>query len=284
MLNEMNGSHKTKDGSISTAELVSEASLLIIAGSDTASAALANTMFHLLNNPTTLSTLSLEILSQFQDLDEIVPGKKLTECSYLRGCIDESLRLSPPVPGLMPREVLPGGLQIGEDFFPAGTDVGVPHYSVHHNPEIFKNPYKFDPERWRAQPTEPGARADLRALQSAFCAFSQGPRDCIGKRMAYMEMTIVLARLVWLYEMRLASSAGDGSGSIQDNPNDDSTHQPNALDAESELKRRDWATIDKFVSEVHGPWVQFRARSRNLRPRDDPIAGGKPVTLLEKAL
>ncbi|KAF2233206.1 putative cytochrome P450 monooxygenase [Viridothelium virens] len=269
ILDETDGIYRTKDGEVSTSALVSEASLLIVAGSDTTSTALANTIFHLLNNPKTLSALSSEIRDQFQHVDEIAPGKKLAECSYLRACIDESLRLSPPVPSLMSREVLPGGLQIGGNFFPAGTDVGVPHYTAHHSPSIFQNPYKFDPGRWRSGgATSEGSLSDLRSLQSAFCAFSLGPRDCIGKRMAYMEMTTILARLVWLFEMRLASTDYVESKEIQGR-SDNSVHlQSSSIDVETELRKRDSATVDKFVSKVQGPWVQFRKRPRRLNPLD----------------
>ncbi|KAL9083024.1 MAG: hypothetical protein Q9165_008686 [Trypethelium subeluteriae] len=262
MLDGTDGIYQTKEGEVSTSALVSEASLLVIAGFDTTSTALANTIFHLLNNPETLSVLMSEIDDQFQDVDEIAPGKKLAGCSYLRACIDESLRLSPPVPSLMPREVLPGGLQIGENFFPAGTDVGVPHYTVHHSPSIYQNPYKFDPERWRSGGATGGETlSDLRPLQSAFCAFSLGPRDCIGKRMAYMEMTTILARLVWLFEMRLAHVDRVRSEQLQENPDSSINLENGNVDADTELKKRDYATVDKFVSEVQGPWVQFRKRS-----------------------
>ena len=104
-------------------------------------------MFHLLNNPVTLANLVLEIDTTFKNLDEIITGEKLAACSYLRACIDESLRLSPPVGGLLSREILPGGLRIQDDFFPAGTDIGTPHLALQRSPKIFRNPSAFDPQR-----------------------------------------------------------------------------------------------------------------------------------------
>ena len=181
-------------------------------------------------------------------------GKKLAGCSYLRACIDESLRLSPPVGGLMPREVLFGGLQVGDHFFPAGTDIGTPHYALQHSPEVYPKPYAFEPQRWNADNGEDIAKTqEMRALQSAFCAFSTGPRGCVGKRMAYMELTTVLARLVWLFEMRLAASSTEQQTS--------KATERTKSSAEAALWRRDQQTVDKFVSQVQGPWVQFRARS-----------------------
>ena len=153
----------------------------------------------------------------------------------------------------MPREVLPGGLQIDEHFFPVGTDIGVPHYALQHSPNVFPNPYIFEPQRWNTSNDEDGTEGQhMRKWQSAFCAFGTGFRDCIGKRMAYMELTVVLARLVWLFEMRLAAQYTKQVTS-------DSMVNTNA-NAVAALQRRDQQTMDKFVCQVQGPWVQFRAR------------------------
>ena len=180
-------------------------------------------------------------------------GKKLAGCSYLRACIDESLRLSPPVAGLLSREVLPGGLQVGTHVFPAGTDIGTPHYALHHSPEIFPDPHAFEPQRWSPGASEDSVKGqEVRALQSAFCAFSTGPRGCVGKRMAYMELTTVLARLVWLYDMRPATSSLERVAGC--------SNADNKTSAEAALWQRDQETLDKFVSQVKGPWGQFRAR------------------------
>jgi cytochrome P450 len=87
-------------------ELWGESNLLIIAGSDTTSTAMAGTFFYLANNPTALEKLYKEIRETFSDVEEIVTGPKLSGCSYLRACIDESMRMTPPVAGALPRQVL----------------------------------------------------------------------------------------------------------------------------------------------------------------------------------
>ena len=242
---------------LSLEEIVSESSLLIIAGmnfrflnernliqsagSDTTSAAFANTLFHLLNNPHTLLRSTGEIRHTFTSFDQIQSGKA-SSCPYLRACIDESLRLSPPVGGLMPREVLPGGVDIHGHHFSEGTDIGVPHYAIHHNEAYFKDPFQYNPSRWLVG--EGTDAADVATVQSAFCAFSIGPRGCIGKGMAYMELATSLASILWLYDMRLSQA-----------------EQPNGARESSimALRRRDSQSVDKFVSKVRGPVVEFRA-------------------------
>lgn len=167
----------------------------------------------------------------------------LSSCSYLRACIDEALRLSPPVGGLMPREVLSDGVDIHGHRFPKGTDIGVPHYAVHHNEAYFQEPFRYNPSRWLVQ--DGTSAADVAAAQSAFCAFSIGPRGCIGKSMAYMELITSLASILWLYDMRLPQPVlANGAGESY---------------AEA-LLRRDLQSVDKFVSKVKGPIIEFKAR------------------------
>lgn len=194
----------------STPELWGESNLLIIAGSDTTSTALAATLFYLVRSPDALARVAAEIRARFNDVEEIRQGTALNSCAYLRACIDEAMRLSPSVGGIVPREVMAGGMTVDGVFVPAGTVVGVAHYAIHHNAAYFPEPFRFVPERWIA-----GSKAalgghsmvgetDVAVAQSAFCPFSLGPRGCIGKGLAYVEMSITLARTLWLYDVRRA--------------------------------------------------------------------------------
>lgn len=74
-----------------------------------------------------------EVFKTFRDIDEICIGPQLNSCRFLYACIDEALRLSPPVGTMLPREILGGGLTVDAQFFPAGVNIGVPGYGIHHN-------------------------------------------------------------------------------------------------------------------------------------------------------
>lgn len=124
----------------------------------------------------------------------------------MRYCIDESMRLSPPVPTTLPREVSEGGAWIAGRFFPAGTDIGTPAFTLQTDSRYYQEPFKFVPERWDASIV--GEEAVERAT-SAFAPFSLGPRACIGRKLAYMELTVALARTVWLYDMTYVGGGRD---------------------------------------------------------------------------
>lgn len=186
-----------------TKELWGEANVLMIAGSDTTATALSSTLFHLCKTPSALSKLQSELYAAFPTASSITPGKPLSDCHYLKACIDEAMRMAPPVPGLLPREVITpctiDGLEI-----PAGTIIGVPIFGIHHNPAYFPDPFTYTPERWLHDSDE---EALERAL-SAFNPFSIGARGCIGKSVAYMELRLAIAKLVWGFDVKALPTEG----------------------------------------------------------------------------
>jgi cytochrome P450 len=248
---------ETQQG-FSTPELWAESNLLIIAGSDTTSTAMAATLFYLVRNEAALQKATQEVRSAFGHEEEIIQGSALSSCTYLRACIDEAMRLSPSVGGILPREVLAGGLTVDGHTIPEGVVVGVPHYTIHHNPAYYPSPFSFIPERWveGAEANLEGAVGlvgttskvtadDVARAHSAFCPFSVGPRGCIGKGLAYHEMTTTLARTLYLYDMRRAVGVKD--------PGEGRPQLGWGRHRESEYQ-----LIDTFTSARDGPMIEFR--------------------------
>ena len=234
----------------SQADLVAEAGLLIIAGSDTAATGLTSCLFYLLHYPETLTRLECEVRSIFANWEDIRSGDLLSSCTYLTACLDESMRMTPPVGAILPREILHGGMMIEGQYVPAGIDVGVPHYALHHNSEYYLDPFTFRPERWIVQ--DDVSTSDVALAQSAFCAFGVGRTSCIGCTLAYLEMSILLARVVWLYDMRLERGSVLGEGS------------PNS--GEDRHRVKEFQTYDCFTSVHQGPMVEFRRAKRQSSP------------------
>lgn len=229
-----------------TPELWGESNLLIIAGSDTTSTALAAALFYLTRSAAALEKVQEEVRGRFAGVEEIRQGGALSSCAYLRACIDEAMRMSPSVGGLLPREVLAGGMTIDGVRVPAGVVVGVPHYTIHHNAEYYPRPFTYLPERWAAGSDLPLGN-DVVAAQDAFCPFSIGPRGCIGKGLAYAEMMTTLARTVFLYDMRRAVGVLD---TAEGRPGGEW-----GRDRPYEMQ-----LIDTFTSWKEGVMVDFRRR------------------------
>lgn len=211
---------------------------------------LSAALFYLLHNPTILRRLQKEIRGTFSSAEEILMGAKMQSCTYLRACIDETLRMTPPVGGLLPREVLPGGLAIpalGLDL-PAGINVGVPIYAIQHHAECVVAPFTFDPSRWLpAREGEEPHEQDKEALMAVWNPFSLGHRACLGKPLVYMELCIAIARILYDFDMRLSEEQHVSKFIV-----DDITKRRRR---KSEYQLRDW-----FMSWNEGPWAEFRRR------------------------
>ena len=215
--------------------------MLTVSGTDTIAGSLANVLFHLLNNPGTLRSLTTEIRNNFSEVSEIRISQTLHNCKYLAACIDEGLRLTSIVGGILLREVGPGGITIDGQSIPSGVDVGVPQHVIMRNPKYFEAPLEFRPQRWI--PTETSAE-EIKNARSAFCPFLMGPTGCPGKFWALVEMKITLAQLVFQYDLKegLANDCRD-------------------MSMEQRLHQRDRHGLDRFVITNKGPFVKFRLRN-----------------------
>ena len=151
---------------------------------------LTATLFYLLHYPLILDRLRSEIDSTFPSADDIVMGPQLNSCIYLRACLDETLRLNPPVGGVLPREVLKGGATIDGNFYPAGTDIGTSLFALQRQEKYFRNALSYEPQRWLEIE---GSSNDEKLASTAgtYAPFSLGPRGCPAKSMAYSEVSTI---------------------------------------------------------------------------------------------
>lgn len=208
-----------------------------ISGSDTTATQLAANFFYITQNADTWEKLRKEIRSTFHDIEEIRLGEALDSCEYLKAVVEETLRMNASNPGLLPREVLPGGLEIGGEWFPPGIEVGITPYALHHNPRYYSNPHEHRPERWLA--SDSGSE-NVTELYRAFAPFSMGSRMCIGRRFAYTELWITIARTVFEYDVKFISGVREESAGTNAN---------------------EYKLFDAFASQRDGPFIEFRRKS-----------------------
>jgi cytochrome P450 len=160
-------------------QLVNEVKTLVVAGHETTTSTLSWTWYLLSQHPDVEQNLSSELnrLSAGQDLrvDE------LPKFPYTRQVIEEAMRLY-PAGWLMTRKARKDD-HLGEYFVPAGTEIYIPPYFIQRNPNLWKEPERFNPDRFA-----PGHSQDRHPL--AMLPFSAGPRNCIGEVFARVEMQI----------------------------------------------------------------------------------------------
>lgn len=190
-----------------------EALMLIPAGSDTTSNTLSAFWFYLTSNPAAYTRLKSEIRTTFSSSSsDIVPGPRLSSCTYLHACIDETMRLDPAGPSEPPREILPGGATIDGEFYPAGTVVGCANWAMGRNERVFGDPGRFRPERYVVSEGTGVTVEEVNRIRGYWSAFLIGPTNCIGKSVAMTELALVIARTVFRVEMRGVEGEGEGKG------------------------------------------------------------------------
>lgn len=124
---------------------------------------------------------------------------------YMNACIEEGLRIFPPVPIGLLRTVPKGGALIDGHPVPENTSVCVASWAAAHSAKNFADPDSFLPERFLDEP-EYKARfgGDVR---KAVQPFSLGPRGCIGRNLTYVELRLILGALLWNFDLEFADGA-----------------------------------------------------------------------------
>ncbi len=174
-------------------------------------------------------------------------GPKLNSCNYLRACIDECLRMSPPVGAALMREVPAGGATIDGQYLPGGMLVGAGIYSIHHTPTNFSDPFCYQPERWLGEATAANT-GKTESGTDGYMPFSMGTRSCIGKGLALVEAMLTMATVCWEFDFRAAdASLGHSGGGHPDAPF-------------GRHRADEFQLTDHITSAKDGPLIQFRRR------------------------
>ena len=188
-------SAKNADGSakLDDDEIISQSMVFLLAGHETSSNTLSMSAYYLALNPDVQERLRCEILIAQQTNPDTPLYELVQELEYLECVINEVLRLSPPA--YMLNRACSKSYKINDDTtIPAGMEVILPVYSLHHDPEAWPEVEKFDPERFRGP-----AKESRHPFQ--FLPFGEGPRNCIGKRFALLEVKITLVNILTNYKI-----------------------------------------------------------------------------------
>jgi cytochrome P450 len=166
------------DGSpMSEQEIRDELMTLLIAGHETTASTLAWAFERLRHDPRVLGRL----------VEEIDAG----EDAYLTATIQETLRIRPVLPNVAPRLVAKP-VEIGGWTYPTGCSLVLNSYLIHHDPEIYPDPDRFQPERFLDE--QPGTYT--------WIPFGGGCRCCLGASFAMLEMKIVLRNALSTLELQ----------------------------------------------------------------------------------
>ncbi|KAK3356595.1 isotrichodermin C-15 hydroxylase [Lasiosphaeria hispida] len=191
-----------KQDGINLGELYANAQILVMAGSETSGTLLTVAAFQLMKNPASRLKLEQEIRTTFA-LEGDMTFASISQLPYLNAVINESLRIQPPIPAAIHRFVPKEGAIIDGKFVAGGTDVHVSQWAANHSESNFTDPHLFVPERWLGDERYKDDNRDV------FQPFSVGKRNCIGRSLALMETRLIIARLVWSFDMEIMAESLD---------------------------------------------------------------------------
>ncbi|KAH9510158.1 hypothetical protein Btru_043620 [Bulinus truncatus] len=170
---------------LSDEEVIGQSMLVIFAGLETTATTLQMCLFELAKHQDIQDKVYEEISTVLQN--ESPTADDLHNLHYTECVINETLRLHPPIPSINRRAKETrtyGGVTI-----PKGACVMIPLWHILSDPRIWPEPEKFNPERFA--PEEKEKRDPM-----AFVCFGQGPRLCLGMRLAYLELKQALVHVL----------------------------------------------------------------------------------------
>ena len=174
-------------------EIAEEVLGIIVGGHETSATALIWTIFELCSNSAVNEKLLLEI-------DKVtVKGEidfnKIGDFKYLKMVIQESMRLHPPF-WFENRNAL-SDVELGGVSIPKGSMIAFSRYALHRNKRYWDSPEEFIPDRFDLDDYDEKINA------SAYLPFSSGPRICIGRHFAMMEMIVILCLILKNYKISI---------------------------------------------------------------------------------
>jgi len=189
-----------EDGSqLGVDEIVDHMNFLMMAAHDTiTSSATAMTMY-LARNPDWQDRLRDEMAQLGVNGDDL-PYDRLGDLVLTEQAFKETMRLMPPVPSIPRRAIRP--FHFGGYDFPAGTFVGINTHFVHHMPDLWPDPERFDPTRFDAE-------AVRTRHKYAWVPFGGGAHMCLGLHFAFMQVKILMWHMLRDGRIEAATGAGD---------------------------------------------------------------------------
>ena len=191
-------------------ELYGNALILSFAGHDTTGHTLTWLIYELAKNQSWQRKLQREIDQFWKDQkNKRITTKDFKRLSFMTRCIMETLRLHTAVPNGTFRELIEDDVikgKNGDIKLSKGTYVQIFNYSRHLNPELWgEDSYDFNPDRnfkdneiWYNE-----GHAFYNPSSKRFSPFTYGPRDCIGKNFAQLEMRLILLYILKNYNFIL---------------------------------------------------------------------------------
>eukprot|EP00538_Stauroneis_constricta_P011355 CAMPEP_0119570096 /NCGR_PEP_ID=MMETSP1352-20130426/43434_1 /TAXON_ID=265584 /ORGANISM="Stauroneis constricta, Strain CCMP1120" /LENGTH=642 /DNA_ID=CAMNT_0007619761 /DNA_START=32 /DNA_END=1960 /DNA_ORIENTATION=+ len=194
----------TNNSKLTAKQIADNIKTLLFAGHDTTASALAWAIYHISIHP----NVEQRLLDEFKSSSSGSGSgshtanstpEELERLPYLGAVVKETLRLHASG-GLARRPVSKDGERIGGLDIPNGDEIFIVPHLIHRDPRYWDNPDDFIPERW--------LDSDPKKQRGIYLPFSLGPRNCVGQKLALLELRTVLKLVLQRYRFRRIEGEG----------------------------------------------------------------------------
>jgi cytochrome P450 len=207
---------------MSRKEMLSTFNFVIVGGSETSATVLTGLFSHMGSNSRVREKLCNEIRERFEK-EEDIDYDSIIGLPYLEAVLNEGLRMCNPIPCGLPRTTPKGGDTYCGEYLPEGvsyfthcepekfvsrytfktnnisqTRIGTRTFAINRSTAYFHDPDAFVPERWLPLAERPLEYHNDQL--SASRPFSVGFHSCLGKPLAWVELRLVMCRLLWAFD------------------------------------------------------------------------------------
>ncbi|XP_031352899.1 cytochrome P450 4C1-like isoform X1 [Photinus pyralis] len=181
------------DERIPVADIREEADAFMFAGHDTTTSMICFALLLLASHSEVQQKVYEEVEGVFSKTDDSTFYEDLQSMRYLDQVLKETLRLYPSGP-MISRYITEEMTTHTGYTLPKGTNVNVRIYDIHHDPKLYPDPYKFDPERFSPENCK-------NRHPFAYLAFSAGPRGCMGNKFSLLMGKTIISSILREYEV-----------------------------------------------------------------------------------
>ncbi|KAK2028334.1 cytochrome P450 3A19 [Colletotrichum zoysiae] len=179
-------------------EILSNSALFAMVGYDTSATTLSALFYHVLREPYHYRRIQEEVRGTYSSASGI-SAQSVLRLPYMNACIQETLRLTPPINGRGSHRISPGAMIDGL-YVPKGVNVSADMWTIHRRPEYWALADKFSPDRWIDNGPGTPFEHDVR---TSYRPFLVGPRVCIGREMALQSIRLTVAKMAFVFDLEM---------------------------------------------------------------------------------
>ncbi|OXU30705.1 hypothetical protein TSAR_012773 [Trichomalopsis sarcophagae] len=187
---------KVGDIEMTDTVIASQAFIFFLAGFETSSSTISHTLYELAQNQAIQDKLREEIVEELKIHNGEITYESVKGMKYLHKIFCETLRKYTPLSVIQRNSVKPYTFSGTKVTIPKDTELWIPIYAIQHDPEIYPEPEKYDPERFDDENVK-------QRHTSFYLPFGDGPRNCIGARFGNYQTKLGIIQVLKNYKVEV---------------------------------------------------------------------------------